>query len=443
MIATVTYLLALLYCFVWLRIPEVVGLVLPFQRILAWTGLGLVVVLLAMGRPLRVGRAAKRFLGFALLFVAMLVLNLLIQEAMERRVHPLYFLMDFSKYLAIFSAAFLTYYALRRGLVEENRYVRYVMLSAVASLVVVCVLVVLYYLGFRTEVDILAPSFGGALGVWPTPRGGYPRLAGTAAEPQQLSLIYLTPIMLMLAPENIRRYRWVAILGIAVLLLSQSKFSVVSLLLIYLFALMTYPRARHWLILAGIPLTGLMAAIAIQLPTFRTLLVKGVEVHALVERLENLFLLLAIVRDHFLFGIGAGQYGVYRGEILFGNPMYRPGYTPNMDFLKVLAEVGLVGFLVVGAMMAGLLYTFIRNRSSLPPRLRPRFHAFLLGAIGILLNMLIGYALLHVFFWLNVGFLLYLSEVAREGGPDAGVARASERGGVGGPVGATGVARET
>jgi len=438
LIGAIAAFLAMLYCFVWLRIPEAVGLVLPFQRVLAWTGLGVVIVLLAMGRPLRVGRSAKRFLGFAVLFVAMLVLNLLIQEAMERRVYPLYFLMDFSKYLAIFSAAFVTYYALRRGLVDENRYVRYVMLSAVASLVVVCALVVLYYLGFRTDVDIFAPSFGGALGVWPT-RGAYPRLAGTAAEPQQLSLIYLTPIMLMLAPENIRRYRWAAILGIAVLLLSQSKFAVVSLLLIYLFALMTYPRARHWLILSGIPLAGFLAVVAIQLPTFAALLIQGVEAHAFVERLENLFLLLSIARDHLLFGIGAGQYGVFRGEILFGNPMHRPGYTPNMDFLKVLAEVGLVGFLVVAAMMAGLLYTFIRDRSSLPPRLRPRFHAFLLGAIGILLNMLIGYALLHVFFWLNVGFLLYLSEVAREGGPDAKVARASARGGIGGPVGAVGV----
>jgi O-Antigen ligase len=439
LIGAIAAFLAMLYCFVWLRIPEAVGLVLPFQRILAWTGLGLVVALLAMGRPLRVGRSAKRFLGLTVLFVAMLLVNLVAQAATERRMYPLYFLMDFSKYLAIFGAAFVTYYALRRGLVDENRYLRYVMLSGVASLAVLCLLVVLYYLGFRTDVDFLAQSFGGALGIWPIP-GALPRLAGTTAEPQQLSVIYLTPLMLMLSPEHLRRYRWVAMLGVVVLILSQSKFAVVSLLLIYAFLLMTYPRARTVLIGAGIVLAPAAAAVLIRLPTFSALLTEGLSARAFVERLQNLFVLLSIVRDNLLFGIGAGQYGVYRGELLFGDPLFNPGYTPNMDFLKVLAEVGLVGFLVVAAMIGGLFYTFIRTRSSLPPRLRPRFLAFLLGAIGILLNMLVGYELLHVFFWLNVGFLLYLSEVAREGGPDAPVARISERGGIGDPVGAVGLA---
>jgi hypothetical protein len=389
MIGGTAALLALLYCFVWLRIPEAVGLVLPFQRILAWIGLGLVVALLFMGRPLRVGRSAKRFLGFTALFVAMLMLNLVAQAATERRVYPLYFLMDFSKYLAIFSAAFVTYYALRRGLVDENRYVRYVMLSGVASLVILCLLVALYYLGFRTDVDFLAHSFGGALGVWPMP-GALPRLAGTAAEPQQLSVIYLTPLMLMLSPEHLRRYKWIAILGVVVLILSQSKFAVVSLLLIYAFLLMTYPRARILLIGAGFLLAPAAAAVLVRLPTFATLLTEGFGAGAFVERLQNLFLLLSIVRDHLLFGIGAGQYGVYRGEILFGDPLFNPGYTPNMDFLKVMAEVGLVGFLVVAAMVGGLFYTFIRTRSSLRPRARPRYLAFLLGAVGILLNMLVG-----------------------------------------------------
>ncbi|MEP7225733.1 MAG: O-antigen ligase family protein [Gemmatimonadales bacterium] len=439
MIAACTYLLALLYCFVWLRIPEAVGLVLPFQRLVAWAGLGAFVVLLTTGRPLRVGRSARLFLRFTVLFVAMLIVNLFAQATGERRMYALYFLMDFSKYLAIFSAAFVTYYALRRGLVDENGYVRCVMLSGVASLVVLCLLVALYYLGFRTDIDFLAHSFGGVLGVWPIP-GSLPRLAGTTAEPQQLSVVYLTPLMLMLSPEHLRRYKWFALLGVVVLILSQSKFAVVSLLLIYLFVLATYPRARMALIAAGILLAPVAGAVLIRLPTFSALLTEGVGAGAFVERLQNLFLLLSIARDHLLFGIGAGQYGVYRGEVLFGDPLFNPGYTPNMDFLKVLAEVGLVGFLVVTAMLVGLLYSFIRSRSLLPPQLRPRFLAFLLGAVGILLNMLVGYELLHVFFWLNVGFLLYLCETAREGGPDVEVARVSERGGVGDPVGAVGLA---
>ena len=432
MIARFTYLLALLYCFVWLRIPEAVGIVLPFQRLAAWAALGLFCAMLATGLPVRVGHSGKLFLRFTTLFVVMLLLNLVAQKVSERQVYTLYFLMDFSKYLAIFSAAFVTYYALQRGSVDQNRYVEYVMLSGVASIVVLWLLVVLYYLGFRTDVDFLAQSFGGALGVWQIP-GALPRLAGTTAEPQQLSVVLLTPVMLMLAPEYRRRNWWIATLGILALIFSQSKFAVISLLLIYTFLLLIYPRARMALIGGGLILAPFATAVLIRLPTFASLLTEGAGAGAFVERLQNLFVLLSIVRDHLMFGIGAGQYGVYRGEVLFGDPLYNPGYTPNMDFLKVLAEVGLLGFLVVAAMLGGLLYTFIRTRSLVPPHLRPRYYAFLLGVIGILLNMLVGYELLHVFFWLNVGYLMYLSEAIRTATPAVAMADSGEERSAGDP----------
>lgn len=419
MIAGVAYLLALLYCFVWFRIPQAAGVALPFQRILAWAGLLALCAILALGRPVQAGPRGRTFLRFVVLFVAMLVVNLLAQVWAGRQLYLLYFFMDFSKYLAIFGSAFLIYYALCYRLVEEKRFVRYLMLSGTASLVVVCLLVALYYAGFRTEINIIAQSFGGALGVWPA-GGAVPRLAGTTAEPQQLAVIYLTPLMLMLSPEHIRRYRWIALLGIAVLILSQSKFSVVSILLLYTFLVLTYPRKRPGLILAGLVLAPIAGVLLIRLPTFAALLTEGMGATALVERLENLFLLLTIARDHPWFGIGAGQYGIYRGETLFSDPLFDPGYTPNMDFLKILAEVGVVGFIITLALLGSLLYRFARTRTHLAPGSRPRFLAFLLGAVGILLNMFVGYELLHVFFWLNIGFLLYMAEQARElgGGTD-------------------------
>ncbi|MGH9891147.1 MAG: hypothetical protein ACREA0_04020, partial [bacterium] len=311
MIAAIASSLALLYCFVWLRIPDALGLALPFQRLLAWMGFLLLCGALALGRPVRAGIATRVFLRFVVVFGAMLVMNLLAQVWSGRRLYLLYFLMDLSKYVAIFSAAFLTYYALRHQLVDESRYVRYIMWSGVASLTVVCLLLGLYYLGFRSDIEILAHSFGGALGVWPT-GGVIPRLAGTTAEPQQLSVVYLTPLMLMLCPEHIRRYRWVAGLGTAVLLLSQSKFSVVSLLLLYTFVLMAYPHRRKLLVLAGLALLPLGVAVLIRLPTFASLLTEGMSAQAVVERVGNILLLLSIIGEHPLFGIGAGQYGVYR-----------------------------------------------------------------------------------------------------------------------------------
>jgi hypothetical protein len=433
MIAAVTSGLALLYCFVWLRIPDALGLALPFQRLLAWSGFLFLCGVLAMGRSVRTGAATGVFLRFVVVFWAMLAVNLLAQVWYGRQVYLLYFLMDFSKYVAVFSAAFLTYYTLRRELVEENRYLRYIIWSGAASLAIVCLLLGLYYLGFRSDVEILAHSFGGSLGVWPT-GGIIPRLAGTTAEPQQLSVVYLTPLMLMLCPEHIGRYRWVAGLGMAVLLLSQSKFAVVSLLLLYVFALMVYPHRRRLLILGGLALLPLGATVLMRLPTFASLLTEGLSSVAIVERLGNILLLLSIVGQYPLFGIGAGQYGIYRGEVLYSDPLFDPGYTPNMDFLKVLAEVGLVGFLVIVAMLVTLLRVFYRTGSQLPSSRRPRFLAFQLGAIGILLNMLVGYELLHVFFWLNVGFLLYLSETSPEVGGQTDDGSGHSHGGLPDPV---------
>lgn len=435
MIAAVTSGLALLYCFVWFRIPAAGGApALPFQRLLAWGAFLVLCAVLVQGRPLRVGSATLVFLRFVLVFIAMLLVNLLAQVWTGRQVYLLYFLMDVSKYLAIFSAAFVTYYALHHDLLSETRYVRYLMRSGIVSLTLVCLLVGLYYLGFRTDIEIIAHSFDGALGVWPT-GGPLPRLAGTTAEPQQLSVIYLTPLMLMLCPEHLRRYRWFALLGTVVLILSQSKFSVVSLLLLYAFLVITYRRNRTLLILAGIVVAPVAVTVLVRLPTFAVLFTEGAGAGAFVERLQNLFLLLSIIGQYPLFGIGAGQYGVFRGETLYSDPLVDPGYTPNMDFLKVLAEVGLVGFIVVLGMLCTLLYVFFRTGSKLPAHRRPRFLAFQLGAVGILLNMFVGYELLHVFFWLNIGFLLYLAELEREIGGDTGGSSSYRRGGLPDPAG--------
>jgi hypothetical protein len=50
---------------------------------------------------------------------------------------------------------------------------------------------------------------------------------------------------------------------------------------------------------------------------------------------------------------------------------------------------------------------------------QPIYLAFMLGALTILLNMAIGYELLHTFFWMNVGVLLFYVDRLRKGeGPE-------------------------
>jgi O-antigen ligase len=114
---------------------------------------------------------------------------------------------------------------------------------------------------------------------------------------------------------------------------------------------------------------------------------------------------------------------VYRGQTLFGDWRYDPGYTPNMDFLKVFAETGVLGFLLLLALLGYLVRRFAAGLDSLSSQDRPVYLAFLLGALAIMLNMTIGYELLHAFFWINVGTLLYFvdrADLVRPRGPGTG-----------------------
>ncbi|HEY3013091.1 MAG TPA: hypothetical protein VGJ36_10110, partial [Gemmatimonadales bacterium] len=62
MIGILSVLAALLYCFVWLRPPEVGGIALPAQRMLAWIGLATLVSRLLLKGSLTAGPAARGFL---------------------------------------------------------------------------------------------------------------------------------------------------------------------------------------------------------------------------------------------------------------------------------------------------------------------------------------------------------------------------------------------
>ena len=405
MIGALSVLAALLYCFPWLRPPEIGGVAFPAQRLIAWAGLAVLLSHLVLKGSLATGTAAWGFLRVAALFTVFLLLILVWQLAYGENFFPLYYFMDLSKYAAAFAMAYLCYYALSNGLVTEQRFVRSLLLSGTLGTFVVFLLLALYFAGFRTENEILAPSFGGSLGVWPT-EGWLPRLAGPTAEPQQLSVVLLTPLLLMLSPQHIRR-RWpIALATGTALFLSQSKFAVISLMFVLLFLFLSYARWRRLIIIGALAVSPALLFALIQLPTFAATLEAGLSAGAFVERLGNLLLLLTIVREHPFLGIGPGQYGVYWGQAIHGDVYKSPGYTPNMDFLKVFAETGAAGFALILFLLGFLIRLFARAYRVLSSEERPYYAAFFLGALAIMLNMTIGYELLHAFFWINIGALL-------------------------------------
>lgn len=407
LIAVTVYALALLYSFPWLRIPDVAGVALPFQRLLAWFGLGMLLLALALRGSFRANAAVRFYLGVTLLFFTVLGVTTVTNASGNEVFTWLRYLSEMSKYVAVFGSAFLVFYALEHGLVKLVWLERLLILGGAASIVIAYALLFLYWSGFRSTNEVLAHSFGGSLGVWPT--GSFlPRLAGTTAEPQQFSVAFLTALMLMLSRRYVR-YLWpVALAGSLALLLSQSKFALISLVAVAIYVDVIYKNHRliFGALLALLIPPGLVFVST--LPVFQTTLNQGFQAQAFTDRLENLGIMGTIIQDEPLDGIGVGQYGTYRGQLLFNNPFENPNYTAGNDIIAIFAETGVFGFLLVVLLFGVLFSKFVAALPSFRGRGLERYLPFLIGALTIFLNMFIGYEFLHVFFWINLGVLLYL-----------------------------------
>jgi hypothetical protein len=407
LIAGTVYALALLYSFPWLRIPDVAGVALPFQRLLAWFGLGLLFLALCLRGRFRANLAVQVYLGVVLLFFAVLGITTVTNVGSSEVFAWVRYVSELSKYVAVFATAFLVYYALAHGLVSLRWLERLLVVGGATSIVIAYILLFLYWGGFRSTNEVLAHSFGGSLGVWPT--GSFlPRLAGTTAEPQQFSVAFLTALMLMLSRRYLRYFWPFALAGLLALLLSQSKFALISLVAVALYLDTIYRRHRlifEALLVLMIP-PGLLFIST--LPVFETTLNQGFAAQAFTDRLENLSIMASIIEDEPFDGIGVGQYGTYRGLLLFNNPYENPNYTAGNDIISIFAETGIFGFVLVVLLFTVLLGKFIGVLPRLGRREREHYLPFLIGAVTILLNMFIGYEFLHVFFWVNIGVLLYL-----------------------------------
>ncbi len=133
-----------------------------------------------------------------------------------------------------------------------------------------------------------------------------------------------------------------------------------------------------------------------------------------------------IIRDEPLDGIGVGQYGTYRGELLFNNAFENPNYTAGNDIVSIFAETGVFGFALVTLLFGVLFSIFIAALRRLTRREYERYLPFLIGALTIFLNMFIGYEFLHVFFWINLGVLLYLYRGFGGAGSETSLKRGAE-----------------
>lgn len=405
MIRLLASLTALLYCFVWLRMPNVGGIDLPLQRLIAWLSIVALFITSAFTKKIYAGRYTKVFIAFTSVFIVNMFINLL-WNIKDTSFGFKYFIMDFSKYMAAFSVAYLMYFALKRKIITLPSVIKYFKWSTAVAVFLTFLSLILFIVGFRTDNQMILRTWGSAWGVIPT-GGILPRLAGTTSEPQQFSIIFLTPILLMLA-LNKGKLTLVPLLGIAALLMSQSKFSLLTVVIIIVFSFLLNKKRRFLYLYLGIVAVPFIASAIAKLPVFSMSLQQGGNSIAIQERLENATIMTNIIKNEFLFGIGAGQYGTYRSLLL---PVeYNPSYYPNNDYLKVFAELGIIGFVVLIIFLGYVIVFSIQSYRKMNEEQKPFFMAVSIGTVVIALNMLIGYELLHIFFWVNLGILFFMGE---------------------------------
>ncbi|CAN5905325.1 O-antigen ligase family protein [soil metagenome] len=413
-VAVLVSCFALLYAFPWLRIPDIVGVALPLQRLLGWLGYLVLFVVVCLRGKLVGSRSVFAYLALWLLFFTAALLTTFVNAGLGASFDALRSVTEFSKYFAVAVTAYLFYYALKRGDVPLARVVDFVVLSGAAAILLGYVFLALYWSGFQTQnklFEVLAPTFGSFWGVWPT--GNFlPRLAGTSAEPQQFSVVFLTPLLLMLSRPYVKRFWFIVLLGILALILSQSKFAIFSLAAVVVFVDMVYKKHRLALVALALLLFPVTIGVLSTLPTFKTVLEQGLEARAFTERAENTGLIARIIQDRPLTGIGVGQYGTYRSNLLYSedDPLYTPNYKPNSDLLNIFAETGFFGFVFIVVLLLFSFGKFVALVPRLSRAQKERYLPFLVGAVTIFVNMFIGYEFLHAFFWINFGVLFYLHD---------------------------------
>jgi hypothetical protein len=416
MIQVIAILLGALYCFTWLRIPQdVIGQVLPAQRLISWAGLLVIFAIVLLGKAPPLSKQAKLYISTATLFLAYLLVDIIFrlvisegQFLTDAYFDTQSFISDFAKYLGSFSAAFLVYFALKQKPQIENLFIQALILSGAACVFCTLVFVVLFYAGFTTDNEVLAPAFGGSPGVWST-GSFFPRLAGTTAEPQQFSIVFLTPLFLMLTKQNVRKYWPIALLLFMTLLLSQSKFSLISVLLLIIYVFFIYKPYRPAIALVSVLTLPVILYAISNLPIFAQTLDEGLESGAFTERATNASDLIFIVLTNPINGIGAGQYAAFINWTIGFEALPRT-YYPSLDYLKILAETGIIGFLLVIFILWTLLSSFYNDLKYIPETVKDNYFAILLGGTSIILSMFFSYEFLHAIFWINLGYLIYIQE---------------------------------
>jgi O-antigen ligase len=410
-------LVTIVYSFTYFRIPEdVFGNALPLQFLFGVSSFVAIVFSFLFNEKVRMSERARSYLSTASLFLSYLLCDLVFRwvvsqgDFLSGYFDLSLFAIDFLKYVSCFSSGFVVYLALRRSPGSLLLLQKTLLASGILAICTSFVLLALYYLGYQSGNSFLARSYLDAyVGVWPSNGlDSLPRLSGGSIEPQQFSVVFLTPLLLMISPRYIRSLWPFALLGIIALVISQSKFIIASFSLIILYLLIVYKPWRRFISISVISFSPPFLYFLSQLPVFSQTLEDGAESVAFTERQDNLGFLVYQIFENFWHGVGAGQYATSVNDLLHFDLLKR-NYIPNLDYLKIFAETGVIGFLLTIYLLWRVVRGAVADKKNISPEDREQHLAFLIGTFGLLLNMFFAYQYLQNLFWINIGFLMFYS----------------------------------
>lgn len=210
--------------------------------------------------------------------------------------------------------------------------------------------------------------------IWQGLHGDY-RASAFSAHPMILAgyLIQLIPLFLVLAIQDRKlsnRIRYVFLLTIGLsciaLLFNGTRGAwiavAVTILLLSFFYLKRSPKVALAIVIAFV----LFSAIAINLPQVNDRLQTIISSHGSnTERVLMWKSAWHMFTDHWLLGVGPNNYGeLYRNQYILPEAKERDQGHAHNNYLHIMAEIGIVGFMAFCLMFGYILYKKYRDASN-------------------------------------------------------------------------------
>jgi 4-amino-4-deoxy-L-arabinose transferase-like glycosyltransferase len=333
--------------------------------------------------------------------------------------------------VVIGSTGYVAALAIAIGLVYQKKYLQPIINTILIVTAVICGFALFQYIG---DIIGLSRSITGLQLRYQSQVFGYPRVQGTLLEPLYLSAYLLLPIVLATAKvlfEKPKRFIWYLaslFLSCYVLFLAVSRGGTVAMVVLMLTTLTAYMvikklrTGKIWWYIGVVILSyalSLTTFYFINKPALGTDN-KNTGVGSYTNQISNLSgegdtrgitrnYGITLFQNNPIVGVGPGQFGVYTKQQY---PSDFPGYPiVNNEPVEILAESGVIGFVLIGGFFLGLAL-FVINQLRRAKKYSPE-NVTQLALLGFLTAAAVQYQSYSTLYitslWFGVGLIMAVS----------------------------------